>query len=187
MPRTRTSARQTLLDAALILLSENPEASFMQIAEYAGVGRASLYRHFPSREALIHAVCMDALELMSKSVAPIFWQARDIREALEMVISATVPLGDRLYFLTRVGNLADRQIADEIQRQDSEMIQLIESAQKQHILDPSLSASWINRVFVSLICSAWDAMKQENISDKEACALVSRSLFSGMSPPHAIT
>ncbi|MEM7588506.1 MAG: TetR family transcriptional regulator, partial [Acidobacteriota bacterium] len=48
--RPRRSAREAVLDAAALLFTENPGASMAALAEAAGVGRATLYRYFPTRE-----------------------------------------------------------------------------------------------------------------------------------------
>ncbi|MGW3867651.1 TetR/AcrR family transcriptional regulator, partial [Streptomyces sp. NPDC005047] len=39
-----------ILDAAIDCLSRSSDASVVQIAQAAGVGRVTLYGHFPSRE-----------------------------------------------------------------------------------------------------------------------------------------
>src|SRR6478609_1150457 len=47
--------RDAILAAALEALSESPDASLNAIAKRAGVANATLYRHFPTREALVLA------------------------------------------------------------------------------------------------------------------------------------
>ncbi|MEU6564705.1 TetR/AcrR family transcriptional regulator [Nocardia nova] len=66
--------RQRLLDAALTAFTgESPTVSLESIAKSAGVGIGTLYRHFPSREALIEAVYRSELEQLCD-------QARDLLE-----------------------------------------------------------------------------------------------------------
>jgi TetR/AcrR family transcriptional repressor of mexCD-oprJ operon len=48
--------RRAILDAAARVLGQRSEAGMADIAEEAGVGRATLYRHFPTRESLIQGV-----------------------------------------------------------------------------------------------------------------------------------
>lgn len=48
--------RRAILDAAARVLGQRPEAGMADIAEEAGVGRATLYRHFPTRDSLIRGV-----------------------------------------------------------------------------------------------------------------------------------
>ena len=45
--------RQLLDSAAQLLAEQGPQVSLRTIARYAGVGVATLYRHFPTREALV--------------------------------------------------------------------------------------------------------------------------------------
>lgn len=59
--RDRERTKRSLLDAATMLLGERGLAvSLETIAAEAGVTRAGLLHHFPSREALIRAVAEDA-------------------------------------------------------------------------------------------------------------------------------
>jgi AcrR family transcriptional regulator len=67
--------RARLLSAALKLFVERgPDAPFTEIAREAGVGVGTIYRHFPTREALIEAayrseldaVCAAAAELLAE-------------------------------------------------------------------------------------------------------------------------
>ena len=48
--------RDRILDVARETLAANPDASLNAIAKTAGVGAGTLYRHFPSREALVLGV-----------------------------------------------------------------------------------------------------------------------------------
>lgn len=48
--------RERILEAAHKALQESADASLNSIAQRAGVGAGTLYRHFPNREALILAV-----------------------------------------------------------------------------------------------------------------------------------
>ncbi len=56
--------RQRLLDAALQVYAERgaDDASLDEIARRAGVGIGTLYRHFPTRRALLEAVYRDQVE-----------------------------------------------------------------------------------------------------------------------------
>ena len=49
-------AEATLLGAGLAFLSRNPAASLAEVAEVAGVGRATLYRYFSSRANLVRGL-----------------------------------------------------------------------------------------------------------------------------------
>jgi AcrR family transcriptional regulator len=70
--------RDAILAAALVALTESPEASLNAIAKRAGVANATLYRHFPTREALVLATyerevgkLVDAAEVLMREQPPI--------------------------------------------------------------------------------------------------------------------
>lgn len=58
----RADAQQSIariLDAAQRVLAREPSASMEQVAAAAGLGRATVHRHFPSRQALLEALVED--------------------------------------------------------------------------------------------------------------------------------
>lgn len=63
--RRRADAEQNfsrIIEAAVELLARHPGASVEQIAAAAGVGRATVYRHFPTRTDLVEAASRHATE-----------------------------------------------------------------------------------------------------------------------------
>jgi AcrR family transcriptional regulator len=73
MPDLRADAqrnRSELMDVARQVIAEDGvEASLRDIARRAGVGIGTLYRHFPTREALLAAVIGDGVRRMSARAA----------------------------------------------------------------------------------------------------------------------
>lgn len=69
--KTRVDAernRELLTDAAKAVFAENgASASLEEIARRAGVGIGTLYRHFPTRDAMIEGVYRNELELLAYS------------------------------------------------------------------------------------------------------------------------
>jgi AcrR family transcriptional regulator len=62
--------RNRLLDAAVHAFShKGPDVTLEAIAKDAGVGIGTLYRHFPTREALVEAVYRNELNRLCDSVA----------------------------------------------------------------------------------------------------------------------
>jgi AcrR family transcriptional regulator len=51
-----------VLEAARAVLTADPEASMADIAHRAGVGIGTLYRRYPSKEALVLHLCQDGME-----------------------------------------------------------------------------------------------------------------------------
>jgi len=69
--RRRADAERSIaaiVDAAVAAFSRRPDTSMSEIAIAAGVGRVTLYAHFPSREALIEAATQRILAEASASL-----------------------------------------------------------------------------------------------------------------------
>jgi AcrR family transcriptional regulator len=67
----RSDARENrahILEAARLALAEDGSTSMNQIAQQSGVGPGTLYRHFPSREALVLAVYQEEVDRLVGSV-----------------------------------------------------------------------------------------------------------------------
>lgn len=57
----RARTRKAMLEAAMALMQAGATPSVSDVAEAAGVSRATAYRYFPSESALIHAAVDEAL------------------------------------------------------------------------------------------------------------------------------
>lgn len=61
--------RDAILDAAKELFAESGEVPMYEIARRAGVGQATLYRHFPDREAIAAALAAEQLDRLERLAA----------------------------------------------------------------------------------------------------------------------
>ena len=95
----RTGARTTrradaeqnmtrILDAAAACLCRSPTASMGEIAQAAGLGRVTVYGHFPSREALVEATLTRLLE-QGEAVQAGLDLTGDPRQALRTLIESS--------------------------------------------------------------------------------------------------
>jgi AcrR family transcriptional regulator len=91
--KTRSDGRQNralILSAANRILSEKGSAASLdEIAQAAGVGNGTLYRHFPNRTALVEAVCREDTRELVES-ASLLTKALDPLEALSSWMAAFV-------------------------------------------------------------------------------------------------
>src|SRR4051794_41556501 len=91
-PRRRADAERSIariLDAAVDALADDPEASMAEIARRAGVVRATIYVHFPTREALLDAVMEHAVAQVAEATREADPTRGKPEEALERVLLAT--------------------------------------------------------------------------------------------------
>lgn len=59
------------MDAAIQLFLVNPSASMSDVALKAGIGRATLYRHFDTRQTLILALATESLQKTDEVLQPL--------------------------------------------------------------------------------------------------------------------
>lgn len=182
----RPSAQDALLDAAATVLAENPSASLSEIAARAGVGRATLHRHFTSREALIATLTREALERIDRVAKSAMAPAESASEALWLILEAIVPLGDRYHFLTRQAEADDNpEVARLMARQAADSAELIEALKAEGAIAPEVPTGWAVAALDSLIYAAWSAVEDGSVARRDAPALVHRTLLQGLGPPES--
>ncbi|HEX4172432.1 MAG TPA: TetR/AcrR family transcriptional regulator [Acetobacteraceae bacterium] len=82
--------RERVLESAKVVFSRGgPEASLEAVARYAGVGIGTLYRHFPTREALYEAVYRREVDQLVELAGQLETQATPV-EALRRWMQAGV-------------------------------------------------------------------------------------------------
>ena len=89
-PRRRADAERSItriLAAAVDSLASEPDASMAQIARQAGVVRATIYVHFPTREALLEAVTHRAIAEVARVIDAAEPDQGTPAAALERVVS----------------------------------------------------------------------------------------------------
>jgi len=79
-----------LLAARQMFVDEGPDVPLEEIAGRAGVGIATLYRHFPSRHALIRAVAVDVMEALHEAATDAAQRESDPFEALRRFMHAAL-------------------------------------------------------------------------------------------------
>jgi AcrR family transcriptional regulator len=96
----RTAA--AILDAAAHVLSQQGNSSSMaDVSEAAGVSRATLYRYYPHREALLSALASQALADGAARLDDAGLERATVEEAIERIVRAIVAVGDRYAVLVQ--------------------------------------------------------------------------------------
>jgi AcrR family transcriptional regulator len=65
---TTERTRAAILEAAARVLGRRPDAAMADIADEAGVGRATLYRHFPTRDSLLQGAEEAAIAELTEGI-----------------------------------------------------------------------------------------------------------------------
>jgi TetR/AcrR family transcriptional repressor of mexCD-oprJ operon len=100
-PTTRLRTPAAILETAAHLLADHPEASMNELAAAAGVGRATLYRYFPTREALLAALASEAHQELVTRITDAGLDRAPVPEALQRLLRVLLTVGDRYVVLMR--------------------------------------------------------------------------------------
>src|SRR3954447_14241535 len=79
----------TITNAALEALAGDPDVSMAEIARRAGVVRATIYMHFPTRESLLDSVMEHAVAQVAEATRSAEPTSGEPEEALDRVVRAT--------------------------------------------------------------------------------------------------
>ena len=94
--------RAAILDATAHALSEHGRSTSMaDVAAAAGVSRATLYRYYADREALLDALASHALADAAARLADAGLERAPVEEAIERIARALTAVGDRYAVLVR--------------------------------------------------------------------------------------
>src|SRR5262245_40854942 len=94
-------AAAAILDAAAHVLADHANASLAEVAAAAGVSRATLYRYYPNREALLEALAAAAVAEAAARLADAALDRAPVEQAIERILRALVAVGDRYAVLLR--------------------------------------------------------------------------------------
>ncbi|MEM8987051.1 MAG: helix-turn-helix domain-containing protein [Pseudomonadota bacterium] len=178
---TRLSARDALIEAAFAIFSRDPSASLSEVADKAGVGRATLHRHFKGRDDLIIALAKTAIAEMDAAAEAACEAALSETDALRRCFDALIPLGDRQGFLAREAIENHPDIKTEYARQLRETEEMVEAAKAEGAFDPAIPNTWIVQAYDSLLYAAWESVSAGALTHAQASELAWRTLTSGLS------
>jgi AcrR family transcriptional regulator len=157
-PRRRADAERSvakILDAAVEALASDPEASMAGIARRAGVVRATVYVHFPTREALIDAVTQRAIAEVGEVIEAAEPDRGEPAEALARLVATAWRTMGRYHSLVAINA---RLPHAELQARHGPVLDrlepLIERGQAGGVFRADVPAAWHLAVVLALVHAA---------------------------------
>ncbi len=176
-----------ILDAAAVLLAGDGEPpSMADVAEAAGVGRATLYRYFPTREALFQALAAVALDSISTLLSAADLDNVPVPEALARVTRACVTVGAQYAVLVSQPKQLSREQVDECV--SAPIRRVMQRGHHDGTFRADLSVDELLGLFGGLLHAALHMSRQDGVGVEKASALVTSVLLHGASrasPPPA--
>ena len=180
MTTIRPTTRDAIIEAAFALFAEHPTASLGDVAKRAGVGRATLHRHFAGRPELMRALAKIALSELEDAIEVLTSDATSYEEGFRLSLHATVPLADRQWFLAHEGLEADPDVAAAYQASRDQLRDDVEKAKNEGVFDANVPTAWIAEAYENLTYAAWSLVRSGETTPKQAADLAWRTLKTGL-------
>src|SRR6266540_5149197 len=169
--RRRADAERSvarILDAALEALAGDPEASMAEIARRAGVVRATIYVHFPTRESVIEAVTEGAISEVLQVMVAAEPDRGDPAEALQRVLTAAWRELGRFHALVAINTQLPQAELRRRHRPVLALLQpLIERGQRAGTFRSDLPAQWHLSMLLALIHTASGELQAKRVPAAE--------------------
>jgi AcrR family transcriptional regulator len=187
--RRRADAERSvaaILDAALEALASDPDSSMSAIARRAGVVRATIYVHFPTRTDLLDAVMEYAVAQVAESTKGAEPQRGEPVEALERVLRATWRQLAQFHGLLALNTA--RLSAEELHRRHLPVLDqlepLIERGQREGVFRRDLPVAWHLAVIRAIVHTASHEIQGGRIEESKAeTAMLSTAVAAISAPP----
>jgi TetR/AcrR family transcriptional repressor of mexCD-oprJ operon len=175
---------QRIVEVAARLLGEDPSVGMADVAAAAGVSRATVYRHFPTREALILAIREQAFEHTRRALEDARIDEGSATDALRRLVAGWLDVAQRYSFaqLAAQPEISATRAEREPQRRAmlGPLLALIERGQAAGEFTSSLPASWIARSLTSLLLAAARSASEGMLEPARAADVVVDTLLDGV-------
>ncbi|WP_245555694.1 TetR/AcrR family transcriptional regulator [Gordonia soli] len=165
--------RATILGAAIILLGQHPQSSMQQVADAAGLNRATLYRHFRNRDDLLAALQAKALA-DSAALAETIPTDGPALPALLEYLEAAITVGERYRFISMAPRTEPSLFGAE-GRALRPVAAAVRRGQAQGEFDPHLDPGFVAGLVVMLVIEVVGVVERGSLSFEDARAQAMRT------------
>ena len=160
---------RAIIHAALEALASDPDVSMAEIARRAGVVRATIYMHFPTRDALLDAVQEYATAQVAEAIRSAEPDRGEPREALERVIHATWSQLSQFHGVLAInmGRLSVKELHRRHLPMTTQFIPLLERGQAAGVFRSDVSPEWLIAVIRAIVHLASTELQAGRLSQAE--------------------
>ncbi|TCC03998.1 TetR/AcrR family transcriptional regulator [Kribbella soli] len=173
-----------ILTAAAECLGRDPAVSTSEIAKAAGVGRVTLYGHFPSRAELVDAVFVQAIATGEETLGQVDLTG-DPRDALTRLIESSWHLVDqyRALLLAAQDALPPGRVRELHADPMARVERLLERGRTENVFRTDLPTSWLVSVMHNVMHGAASEIQAGRITSEQAAPYITATLLAAFTPP----
>lgn len=169
-----------ILEAATEILTLKPTATLQEIADYTKVGIATLHRYFPTREMLLDALALNAIDLVDLALKKIVFDYNDLDGTLLQIFDALIPLGNKISFLSSAASVDENPIVVSGEKRLKETIVFaLDRWKEKGLLNGSISSRWMINVMYQLLFVTWQEIQAGELARKDTPSLLLKTILQG--------
>lgn len=171
--------RRRILDAAVALLGKDSGASLAEVAAHAGLGRTTVHRYFPTRDALLVALGVEAVHHVSDAMAAARLDDGTAAEATARLVHGLLPLADDLRYLD-VGQVwGAPEVAEAWAPLQRRVDALVARGQREGDLRADLPAALVADLLLAAVWCVADSVAEGRVAANDAAPGVLAVLLHG--------
>jgi TetR/AcrR family transcriptional repressor of mexCD-oprJ operon len=181
--------RAAIIEAAGMELAADPGTPTARIARSAGVGRVTLYSHFPSRERLLRDVLDNVLAEVEAKLAAIDLAGSVDEERADLVMATVLRSAwQNLDQLRRVRMAVAQELGPQLLRSAHERIfgrveGIVQRGQHQGVFRADLPAAWLAAMVYALIHGAADQVDAGTMHAEHVPDLLATTALAALGAP----
>ncbi|MGQ4486971.1 TetR/AcrR family transcriptional regulator [Streptomyces sp. 372A] len=175
-----TLDREQVLRSAAALLTRKPTATMDEVAKAAGIGRATLHRHFAGRDAMVRALEELGIQEFEAALDAAVMDEGTSEQALRRFVVAVEPSAGLLSFLVTENQLfeGDGRNAG-WDRLDARVAAFFRRGQERGEFRIDLTPAWLTEALYGLIGSGAWAVQAGRVAARDFPYMIAELLLGG--------
>lgn len=179
--------RRRILDAAAALLLEDRDAQLADIADAAGIGRTTVYRHFRTREAILEALFEEITNqgehvLQQVLLAAFASEEFSVVAVADQAIDLVFGLGDHFAIVYARDPAHRGMVVDHFARIAETAVA---QGQRRGELSSAFSPRAIGLAAIGMTLDALRHATRDDVSRDDVVAVLKATMFAGVAAPPA--
>lgn len=172
--------REQVLRTAAALLSRKATATMDEVARAAGIGRATLHRHFAGRDALVRALEELGIQEFEAALDAARLDEGSAEEALRRLVAGVEPVAGLLSFLVTENQLFEGdQVNEGWARLDARVAALFRRGQERGEFRIDLTPAWLTEALYGLVGTCAWAVQDGRVAGKDFQYMIVELLLGG--------